>query len=53
MLPPVGVPGGDQSAAGGVGAFGGAAAGLFRELWQLAAATFVTISLSFSYAQHV
>ena len=34
VLPPVGVPGGDQSAAGGVGAFGGAAAGLCRDLRQ-------------------
>ena len=38
VLPPVGVPGGDQSAAGGVGAFGGAAAGLCRNFWQRQAA---------------
>ncbi len=38
MLPPVGVPGGDQSAAGGVGASGGAAAGLCRDLRQRQAA---------------
>ena len=38
MLSPVGIPGGDQSAAGGVGASGGAAAGLYRELRQRQAA---------------
>ena len=36
--PSVSVPGGDQSAAGGVGASGGAAAGLCRNFWQRQAA---------------
>lgn len=34
VLPSVGVPGGDQSAAGSVGASGTAAAGLCRNFWQ-------------------
>ena len=38
VLPSVSVPGGDQSAAGGVGASGGAAAGLCRNFWQRQAA---------------
>ena len=38
VLPSVSVPGGDQSAAGGVGASGGAAAGLYRDFRQRQAA---------------